>query len=385
MNIKHSLSLTALLALAANQAYALDEIKVGGASLTLYGRVAAGIDFTNNQLGAGIQGSRWEAASNQWGVSYWGASGRFALDSETRAVVNLESGFGTDTGAVTTADRLFNRAANVGIEHQRYGTVTVGTHLWIAQDIIDVDPMHFQSIGINTLVNGANDGAAENSILLRSPSYYGVTLGYMHGFGGAAGEFKRSSSDGVSLAYQGGDLTLRAIYGQRADAFGRYSGGDTYGLGSRDAWKYVKNTVVGGAYRIGATRLFAGYQQVKAPESGYGIRANYDEKARMAWLGVNQQLSAQTELLGSFYQLKQSYSGKKSNLFAVGVNHAWNKYLTVYMTAGHIGNNTISEFMVQNTGANSHALSYDDTACDSSLNCNGVKQYGAYAGFVVKF
>jgi len=371
--------------LAMTDARALDDLKIGDASVALYGRASAGIDYTNHQFGAGLQGDRWQTASNQWGVSYWGLKGRFPVEPGVLAIVNLESGFGTDTGAVGDTGRLFNRAANVGLRHETYGTLSIGTHLWIAQDIIDVDPMHFQSIGINTLVNGANDGTAERSVLLRSPQFHGVELAYMHAFGAMAGDNQRSSSDGVSLSYRDPDLTLRAIYGQRADAFGRYSGGDTFGLGSRDPWKYVKSFVGGGSWRLGATQLFAGYQLVKAPESGYGVRANYDERARMAWLGVNHQLSQKTTLLGSVYQLQQRYSGKKSNLFALGINHEWNQYLTVYVTAGHIANNAVSPFMVENTGANSHALSYQDTACGASLDCNGARQSGGYAGFVVKF
>lgn len=378
--------LCSLLALAAaDNAHAFDEVRFGEARLSLYGRASAGIDFTNNVLSAGNQGDRWQTASNQWGVSYWGMKARFPVEAEITALLNLESGFGTDTGATTESGKLFDREANVGLRHARFGSISMGTHLWIAQDIIDVDPMHFQSIGINTLVNGANDGSATRSVLLRSADWNGFGLGYMHAFGAAAGDTKRSSSDGVSLSYAGPALTLRAIYGQRADQFSRYSGGASYGLGSRDEWQYVKNFVVGGAYTLGGATLYAGYEQVKAPESGYGIRATFDEKAEMAWLGVNHKLTSKTTLLGAVYHLKQSFSGKKSTLGALGVSYDWNQYLGLYATVGYIGNNTIAASMVQNAGANSHALSYRETACGSSLDCNGVNQVGSYAGIVVKF
>jgi predicted porin len=189
----------------------------------------------------------------------------------------------------------------------------------------------------------------------------------------------------VSLAYAVPGLTLRAVYTQHADQFGRYSGGATYGLGSRDQWVYVKNLTAGGAYAIGNTVLFAGYEQTKAPESGYGLRETFDEKAQMAWVGVNHKLNPKTTLLGAVYQVKQSFSGKKSTLGAIGVNYDWNQYLGLYATAGYIGNNNISESMINNTGENSHALSYLDTACGSATSCDGTNQAGVYAGFVVRF
>ncbi|USX15995.1 porin [Oxalobacteraceae bacterium OTU3CAMAD1] len=385
MNTTKNTLVLLLAGLAANSASAFDEIKLGQAGLTLYGRASAGLDYTTNVYSAGNQGDRWQTASNQWGVSYWGMKARFPVDEDVTAVLNLESGFGTDTGALTEDGKLFDREANVGLRHARFGAVSMGTHLWIAQDILDVDPMRFQSYGINTLVNGANDGAASRSVLLRSPDWNGFSIAYMHAFGAAAGEFKRSSSDGVSVAFRSADLTVRAIYGQRADQFGRHSGGASYGLGSRDEWTYVKNLTVGGAYKFGGTTLFAGFEQVKAPETGYGIRATFDEKARMAWVGVNHKITQKTTLLGAAYHLKQSFSGKQSTLGTLGIAYDWNQYLGLYATAGYIGNNTISPSMVQNTGGNSHALSYRDAACNAALECNGTNQIGTYAGIVVKF
>lgn len=71
------------------------------------------------------------------------------------------------------------------------GDCEKGTHLVIAQDMAEMDPMAFQSIGLNTLVNGANDGAADNSLRYRSAEFYGLSAAYMHQLGGSRGSETR--------------------------------------------------------------------------------------------------------------------------------------------------------------------------------------------------
>jgi len=366
-------------------AHAADPINIGIVEVTPYARVVAGVDYTSDLMNSGLQGSRFQTASNQWGISYWGASVRVPLTDGWSGVANLESGFGTNNGRTDDDGTLFNRRANVGISNERFGALTVGNHLWIANDAIDVDPMAHQWIGLNSLVGGRNWGYGPNTVLYTSPVFAGFQASYMHMAGGVIDSSRRGSGDGISVAYSGGPLKLRLIADKIADPYGRYTGGSVYGLGSQGEWRFSKEVLLGGTYDIGKARLFAGYNRITAPDAGYGTVAKWDNKAEQTWVGINYKATSQLTLLGAAYQMKQDVSGKKSTLFSAGANYDWNKYFTMYLTVGGINNNAISDSAVSMNGANNRALYYWNIACEGGADCNGSDSYGAYAGFVLKF
>lgn len=379
------LLLAAAFCAGAHSAHAYDTFSIGGVELTPYARVVAGVDYTSDIISSGMRGSRFQAASNQWGTSYWGATLRVPLSDGWSGVAHLESGFGSNDGRTDDNGTLFNRRSNVGVANQRFGELTVGNHMWIANDAIHVDPMAHQWIGLNSLVGGRNWGTGPNTVQYTTPLYAGLQASYMHMAGGAIDDAKRGSGDGVSLSYTLGALNLRLIADQMADQYGRYTGGTVYGLGSQGEWRFSKEVLVGGTYDLGKAKLFAGYNRVTAPDAGYGTVAKWDDKAEQVWVGVNYQASKRLTLLGAAYHLKQQVSGKKSTLLAAGANYDWNQYFSMYVTVGGIDNNVIGESAVGMNGANNHALYYWNMACQGGDSCNGASSYGGYAGFVLKF
>lgn len=61
-------------------------------NVTLYGRVAGGVDFVNNVArpdGSTVNLNRF--GSNQWGISWWGLKGEEDLGGGLKTVFNLES------------------------------------------------------------------------------------------------------------------------------------------------------------------------------------------------------------------------------------------------------------------------------------------------------
>lgn len=366
-------------------AHAYDTFKIGNVEITPYGRVVAGVDYTRDVMSTGMQGSRFQVASNQWGTSYWGVTLRAPLQDGWAGVAHLESGFGSNTGRTDDNGTLFNRRSNVGIASEKFGELTVGNHMWIANDAIYVDPMAHQWIGLNSLVGGRNWGIGPNTVQYTTPVYGGFQASYMHMAGGAIEESKRGSGDGISLSYTRGPLQLRVIADQLADPYGRYTGANVYGLGSQGEWRYSKEMLFGGTYEIGQAKLFAGYNRVTAPDAGYGTVAKWDNKAEQTWLGINYKVSNQLTLLGAAYNLKQDVSGKKSTLFAAGANYDWNQYFSMYVTIGGVNNNAIGADAVSMNGANNHALYYWNMACQAKADCNGASSRGGYAGFVLKF
>jgi len=365
-------------------ASAAEPISFNGGDLTFYGRLVAGVDYTTSLMDAGVQGHRTQVASNQWGTSFLGLRYELPLRDGITAVGNLESGFGSKDGTSNDGDSLFDRQANVGVKTP-YGQVTIGNHMWITNDSYAVDPMEHQWIGLNSVTNGRYWRNGNNTIAYRSPQWNGLQLGLMRMAGGTTGSDKRSSGNGAAVSYRGHGLDLLVVADTVADRYGRYTGGANYGLGSQGSWNFAKGLLVGGAYEVGAFKLFAGYSETKAKDATYGTFAAFDNKAKVTYAGLHYQATSNLKLLSSAYRLTQPVSGKKATLFALGMNYDWNKYLTTYATVGQIDNNSISDEAVSVNGASNHALYYWDTACRKDGNCNGVNSAGAYAGFVLKF
>lgn len=360
------------------------EFTYEGITFNPYARVVGGISYANHGYKAGETGSIFEVASNQWGTSYIGLGVAMPLAEGFSGIANLESGFGTINGETNVDNVFFNRQANVGVNHTKFGQITFGTHLALSQDIVDMDPMAFQSMGINTLVNGTNDTFAENSVIYRSAQFYGFELALMKRFGGEVSDSKRSSGTGVSLHYQYQNLAVRAIYQEQADEFGRHTGGEFYGLGTQGHWHYVKTKVVAASYQLNDAKLFAGYQHVEAPDAGHLLSYTFDDEAKMLWTGLNYAINSKLTANAAFYRVTQAYSDKTSNLYTLGLNYAFNDKFTFYTTVGHIGNNKVDAALSNNVGVNNHALSYDEVACSNTADCNGANQTGIYAGVVLK-
>lgn len=91
-------------------------------SVTLYGIVDEGIDYTNN---AGT-GSAWKMQSGDALSSRWGVKGTEDLGGGLQAIFNLENGFDASSGALSQPDRMFGRQAFVGVTSSTFGTVTMG-------------------------------------------------------------------------------------------------------------------------------------------------------------------------------------------------------------------------------------------------------------------
>ncbi|MYN24847.1 porin [Duganella levis] len=89
----------------------------------------AGIDYTNNIMNSGLQGSRVQVASNQWGTLWWGLTLKTPLTDGWNGVAHLEIGFGTNDGQSNNNSSLFNRRSNVGVSNEQYGELTVGRQL----------------------------------------------------------------------------------------------------------------------------------------------------------------------------------------------------------------------------------------------------------------
>ena len=91
--------LVAALAVASPLAY-------GQTSVTLYGRLDAGIEYMNHiDNGAGGNSSRWRGEGGDWGTSMLGLKGTEELGGGLKAIFNLETGLQVMDGT-TSGGRL---------------------------------------------------------------------------------------------------------------------------------------------------------------------------------------------------------------------------------------------------------------------------------------
>ncbi|SAK60836.1 outer membrane protein (porin) [Caballeronia ptereochthonis] len=91
-------------------------------SVTLYGVIDEGFDYTNNVGGH----SNELLASGFAQGSRWGLKGSEDLGGGNKAVFQLENGFDVNNGKLGQSGRMFGRQAYVGLSSSTLGTLTVG-------------------------------------------------------------------------------------------------------------------------------------------------------------------------------------------------------------------------------------------------------------------
>ncbi|MES2979339.1 MAG: porin [Pseudomonadota bacterium] len=225
----------------------------------------------------------------------WGLRGVEDLGGGLKAVFNLESGFGIDTGGSTQGGLLFGRRANVGVSGG-FGTVTVGRqssayadvaadHAMMLQSTFDpsntnngISIANAQALAVaaaaydlaptagttNTLLQSSLNfsnrnttwiGFSErfnNSIKYVSPTVGGITGGLFYAFGeDKTATVGASRTIGASLRYANGPILA---------SIGYQSEGGTRTATTKPA---LENTGVNFAYDFGVARVGLGLNRAK--------------------------------------------------------------------------------------------------------------------------
>ena len=326
-------------------------------SVTLYGIADVWVgsaksgDVRNTKLDSGgVSGSRF------------GFMGSEDLGGGLKANFVLESGFNIDTGANTTSTNvagatttnLFSRQSYVGFSGN-FGAVKLGKMFTAYDDINGATNAAFDSVlspQNKVWLSGNFNANPGNSVYYSSPS--------LSGFSGAVsyslGENKNVPVVGVSA-------------GKIASFHAKYEGGPIYAGVAYQTEKATgaavetKFTRVNGSYDLGVVKLLAGYGHVAnydvvgttvtnvGKTNDYQIGADFplssaltisggfaqskttdrsvglaDTKRTGLGLAASYSLSKRTSLYGGVQSSKQKQNGfadVKSDLYAVGVRHAF--------------------------------------------------------------
>src|ERR1700744_4969587 len=148
-------------------------------SVTLYGLIAPGIVYTNNQLGH----SNWQLNSSSTQNTVFGLKGSEDLGGGLHAVFKLEQGFILNNGAQAFSGDGFGSQVWVGLQSDPYGTLTFGRQFDVMNDLVGPIAAGFNTWGGNMAAHPFdNDNLAANSVVVNntvkytSPTYHGVTF-----------------------------------------------------------------------------------------------------------------------------------------------------------------------------------------------------------------
>ncbi|WP_396333974.1 porin [Burkholderia anthina] len=154
-------------------------------TVTLYGVIDEGIDYTNNSGGKSL----WHMQDGTYDGIYgsrWGLKGSEDLGGGLSAIFKLESGFSAENGQMRQGGRLFGRQAYVGLSDTRLGTVTFGRQYDSIIDYLQplTAPGQFGGpfVHAGDIDNTDNSFRVDNSIKYASPSFGGLTFGGMYSF-----------------------------------------------------------------------------------------------------------------------------------------------------------------------------------------------------------
>jgi len=181
-------------------------------SVTMYGLIDEGMNFTNN---AGT-GSVYKLQSGDVVGSRWGIKGNEDLGGGLSAIFKLENGFNASNGTLGQDGRIFGRQAYAGLASNQYGTLTLGRQY---------DPTIDMFSAITAAGNWAGDVGAtpfdndntdwdfrvNNSVKYTSPTVAGFTGEAMYGFSNTSG-FADNRLVSAAGQYQYAGLTAVLAY-----------------------------------------------------------------------------------------------------------------------------------------------------------------------------
>lgn len=181
-------------------------------SVTLYGVIDEGFDYTNNVNGSKV----YELQSGYVQGSRWGLKGSEDLGGGLKAIFQLENGFDVNSGKLGQGGLGFGRQAYVGISDQRFGTVTLGRQYdslvdYLAQTTANGNWAGYLFSHPYDNDNTDNTFRVNNTIKYASPSIDGFQAGGTYSFSNDT-NFANNRQYSVGMQYQTGGLLFAAAY-----------------------------------------------------------------------------------------------------------------------------------------------------------------------------
>jgi len=184
-------------------------------SVTLYGKMDAGLTYVNNAGG----GKDFFFDNSVLYGNRWGLKGTEDLGGGTSTIFDLENGFNLGTGALKQGGAEFGREAWVGIQSS-LGKVTLGKQNDFTNDY--VESFNVSSWGSGYAIHQGdfdrmNGDMLTNSIKFKSANYSGFDFGAMWSFSNQPGAFHNGAAWSAGGEYAQGPVKLGVAYTYLAD------------------------------------------------------------------------------------------------------------------------------------------------------------------------
>ncbi|MBB5460156.1 porin [Paraburkholderia sp. Cpub6] len=284
-------------------------------SVTLFGALDEGVNFTNNVGGQ----KAWQTSSVDLITSRWGIKGREDLGGGLHGVVDLESGIVLDNGTAYYGGRLFGYQSYLGLQSDVVGTLTMGRQFDTVTDTIG--PMTANGNWAGYLfshpVDNDNTNAsfhANNSVKYTSPVISGVSVTALYGFSNAPGGFANNRMYGVGFKYAYKSFTAAAVFQDLS-----LPGGSAGGTVSSDDYGFAANNQkiygAGVSYGLGAAAVGVVYTHVhlQQPQSSIYVGSLGTDLASVTFdnLEVNVKYNFTTSLfVGAMYTYSRANIGR---------------------------------------------------------------------------
>jgi predicted porin len=310
-------------------------------SVTLYGRIAAGLDYvTNVATSNGNSAHNLRFGSNQYGYSWFGLLGSEDLGGGFHAVFKLESLFTSGTGEIPP-NTIWTRDAYVGLSHDSYGSIWFGRAMSLTDETgWYIDPFGEQATGVGNFAYGRAWGPRPNVITYNSPKWAGFSFDLQNGFGNEAGNFQGGRQFSASFAYTLASLSTYGVYEEVRDANGKFS----------DLYAASREYMIGATYQLGVFKLYGGYQLLVssgADTVATSFNPHAATRSQQEWAGATWQVSPALAFQAGWFHGNVNHGGGEGNLGVLGTTYNLSKRTFVYLTVGAMFNGKNAAFPVE--------------------------------------
>ncbi|KER69963.1 porin [Burkholderia cepacia] len=354
-------------------------------SVTLYGRLDAGIEYMSGLPNATYTGStsRWRAEGGDWGTSLWGLLGTEDIGGGSKVIFKLENGFDVTNG---TGGNFFNRWATVAIDNDKYGTLRLGRMPFISNGAWDFDPFAQSIWASASLDRGRNWPLSANNISYQSPRIAGFDVYGQYSLSNATawngnGSTPQGRQAGLQLTYTNALFQLRGTYDEiRNPTTG--SLGDVAVNSPNGPFAYGREYFAGVNVFLGPVKLQAVYQASRTSgEIGvpFGTATTTDHE----WGGITWQATPYTSLTGAVYHINGNNGAGNATIYTLGGAYFLSKSTQLDFQVAALRNSKSANFSLQ---PNATAGRGGGTGADYNANpLPGHGQFGTYVSIQHSF
>ncbi|CAG9251791.1 Porin [Paraburkholderia unamae] len=287
-------------------------------SVTLYGMLDAGVAYVSDTQSGAASGHVFKFSSGTLNGPRWGIRGKEDLGGGLAAVFVLENGFNIGTGAAGQGSRLFGRQSYVGLEDNRWGSVTLGRQydpvVRLVEPLGEAPVFGFSFATPGDVDNGVNTARVNNSIEFVSNEIAGFKAALLYGFGGTPGSAGSGQTWSAAASYHTGSLSAALGY-LHADNGATSTNGVRTSSGSFDSlFNTAINSGFASASSTSIARAAVRYAFTKVDVGAGYSRVSYQHDALSQFDGVEKLQTA---------NVYANYALTRTVKVGLGYNYTW--------------------------------------------------------------